>query len=315
MARFSRPRGSSCITFFAVDESITIHDILSTMPQATKKKAASRAIQTELQATIAFAAFDTSDIFERGEGLKQKEIKRILSDHYFGRSNDPDSVGLADQCLGGLNQFSFLFDKEDLPLQTDTNSTGVDSDSLPYRLVLKPTFHCQGEMTKIFVGSPRSGGITRAFLTSKNLSNPIDVSPETLHRHALDVLKNAKKALSLVTSPNCPFHDGKDPSGHKYDDYLLYLRQGMFKLLKGKTHLVDDDTQCLAINLTGNDDDEEEGSESPASVEGDNNNENIMPDNYFFRGFFAFAMWGHMAPQGGEPFKSFAMTTGRACPN
>ena len=49
------------------------------MPQATKKKAASRAIQTELQATIAFAAFDTSDIFERGEGLKQKEIKRILS--------------------------------------------------------------------------------------------------------------------------------------------------------------------------------------------------------------------------------------------
>ena len=48
-----------------------------------------------------------------------------------------------------------------------------------------------------------------SMLTRKNLSNPIDISSETLFRHAKDVEANAKKAFALCTSALSPYKDFK----------------------------------------------------------------------------------------------------------
>ena len=71
-------------------------------------------------------------------------------------------------------------------------------------------------------------------LTRKNLSNPIDISAETLLRHAKDVEANAKKAFSICTADNSPYKDfnGTFSSGTTWENYIEWVRVEMFKLLE-----------------------------------------------------------------------------------
>lgn len=71
-----------------------------------------------------------------------------------------------DQFLKGANQFNQLF-------QCNSGEDTKKPLMIPFEL------HCE-EGIHIFVGKDR-GGITRALLTSKNLTNPQDISEETLY--------------------------------------------------------------------------------------------------------------------------------------
>ena len=79
----------------------------------------------------------------------------------------------------------------------------------------------------IFVGKE---GIGRSLLTSKNLSNPQDISGETLYRHAKEVEANCKKALALCLQVDSPWKgfDGHYPSGKTWFDYIEWIRKEMY---------------------------------------------------------------------------------------
>jgi hypothetical protein len=51
----------------------------------------------------------------------------------------------------------------------------------------------------------------------------------------MEILKNCKKALSVVMAPGSPYKDyigtGNLPSGMAFEDYLMIVRKGMFKML------------------------------------------------------------------------------------
>ena len=67
-----------------------------------------------------------------------------------------------------------------------------------------------GEWT-IYANKP--DGITKALLTAKNLSNPVDVSVSTIMRGAKEVLKNGQKALACAKDSESDYKDGSLPSG------------------------------------------------------------------------------------------------------
>ena len=76
-------------------------------------------------------------------------------------------------------------------------------------------------------------------------------------RHAKDVEKNAKKALSLCLSEESPYRDynGSFPSGHNWDSYIEWVRQEMYRLLE--TEVVedsDDDPDDISSTVSGEED-------------------------------------------------------------
>jgi len=102
-----------------------------------------RALQSELQATIAFRAYDSEQVFEGGESMKKKDVANIIAKKYFGQQDDPDHLSLVDKFLGGMQEFASLFDQEELPSKTTKTATvTLAADQPSYCLVLKPTLHC-----------------------------------------------------------------------------------------------------------------------------------------------------------------------------
>ena len=73
------------------------------------------------------------------------------------------------------------------------------------------------------------GCINTALLTSKNLTNYVDISPLTLFQHAKDVEANFKKAYAICVRDDSPYKDlkGLYPSGHNRDSYLEWIREEM----------------------------------------------------------------------------------------
>ena len=272
-----------------------------------------RALQSELQATIAFRAYDSEQVYEGGESMKKKDIANIIAKKYFGQQDNPDHLSLVDKFLGGMQEFASLFDQEELPSKTTQTATvPLDGDHPPCCLVLKPTLHCLPNGKKISITlQPGMGGIDRSLLTRKNLKNCEDISAPVLLSKCEDVMKNCKKALSIVLSKDSPFKEGQlPPSGMNYFDYLQYVREKMYIMLKGKPVFVDENEYAVVQQEEDDDDTPTDGGATSTNTEEDNEPD-AMPETYIFRGFFAFALWGPIVPEGNDIYKSRALTTGK----
>ena len=178
----------------------------------------SKRLQSEMQATIAFACYDNDEVLKDGKGMnKNSQMKKIHDLYMPSVPEDKVRMCFVDQFLKGANQFKGLF---------ECNS---DEDT-PKALTIPYELH-RDEESRIFVGSD-CGGITRTLLTSKNLTNPQDISGATLYRHAKEVEANSKKALALCLSHDSPWKDfdGHYPSGKTWFDYLEWLRVEMYRV-------------------------------------------------------------------------------------
>ena len=187
------------------------------------------------------------------------------------------------------------------------------------------------------------GCINVSMLTRKNLSNPIDISAETLLRHAKDVEANAKKAFAICTSENSPYKDfnGTFASGTTWENYIEWVRVEMFKMLeKDKVYEVfdeDDPDAMPQISIDGtnqeedegqktddsrneneveedylpeeDEDDDEEGSKAVEAVVINEDQDEVVPYDWSFKGFIVFALWGFIPIPGGEKYKSLLMSS------
>jgi hypothetical protein len=104
----------------------------------------------------------------------------------------------------------------------------------------------------------------------------------------MDMLKNCKKALSVVAAPHSPYKDyigtGNLPSGMAFEDYLMFVRRVMFKMLVNASGASDFDSSTTETTESGILDDEN----IPHTPE--------LMGSWYFAGYFVFALLGPIVP-------------------
>ena len=250
-------------------------------------------IMKELQRTASFWAYNT--VHTSGNSKAQNAIKELVSKRYFGDPKDKDSMGYAEQLVKGLNAFASMYEPRldhDDELRTTMPAMGLDC------LTMRRQFHCSSDLI-VCSANPNDEGINMAVLSSKALSNRGQLSPNNIFKNAKMVEQNGRKALALVQRSE--FKDGKLPSGKNYKDYLLFLREAMYKELVCTT----------VVDGKGSDDEgstaSADGNPTPAA----NNNNSEMKEDWFFPGYISFALWGPIMPDdAGSQYKAEAFFSG-----
>jgi hypothetical protein len=255
--------------------SVEISEVLASTIQNNVKFAGGATLQKELQGFAAFVAYEL--VFQAGTN-KKASLTTSLHDYYFGKPNDPTSVGLVSQLIAGTDIFSGLFEK--VP--------STFSESSTTELVMLPHLHCLGSDTRITVGGKH--GINLSLMTSTTLKNPTHIAKRTLDSRAKEHLQNCKKALAFVKSQQSPYKQsvgcGLLPSGQTLSNYYLYVRQKMF---------ADENPKKMVCTGDGTKDQEVL--------------ENMMPQNWTFSGFITFALLGPIVPDEMLQYRSKLMRT------
>ena len=110
-----------------------------------------------MQATIAFACYDSDEVLKHGKGMNKNSQKGKMLDLYMPSDcedkvrKDKRRMCYVDQFLKGANQFKGLF-------QCKSEENAPNALTIPYEL------H-RDEGSCIFVGAD-CGGITQTLLTS-----------------------------------------------------------------------------------------------------------------------------------------------------
>ena len=86
--------------------------------------------------------------------------------------------------------------------------------------------------------------------------------------------------------------DGTFPSGTNYEDYSLWIRREMYYVVN--TVPIEDVIDEDIINLADDEEVDDDGGDS------DDDDGIVMPDDKYFKGFFAFALFGYIPPSGGD---------------
>ncbi|KAG7361458.1 hypothetical protein IV203_036559 [Nitzschia inconspicua] len=233
------------------------------------------AIMKEMQRTIAFRCYNHV-VLTSGNCKGTKKLQAKVHELYFGRNNDDDNIGFYQQCMDGTMAFASLYDRTQDVTRGGTTTT----------LTLKQYLHCTEE-TIIVSTNAKDQGINAAVLCSKGTSNRAVLTARRIWDLANQVEQNWKKALAIVQMSD--YKDGNLPSGKTYEDYLLFVREAMYKEAKTKeaVDIVDDDDY---------DDDYEEEEEEELHVDPAAN----MPENWIFPGYMAFALYGPIMPPGSD---------------
>ena len=269
---------------------------------------------TELQCTIAYGAYDSKDIVGAGQSSTGGMLMDKMAEIYFPSTDKDDPrVSHVELFLGRSQKYKYLFNEGDKGIPT-----------IPENL-----HRLKGKEISI-----DDDCINQSMLTRKNLSNPIDVSPKTLLRHAKDVEANAKIAFGICTSDSSPYKkfNGTFASGTNWETYIEWVRQEMYKdLVLGSDKVLeindnddpdsiqsvsveDDENENDVVENSNNDGNAKDGKEN--SEEGDDtvveatvvpDDEYDVPYDWMFKGFLAFALWGYIPIPGGEKYKSLLM--------
>ncbi|KAI2506296.1 hypothetical protein MHU86_8126 [Fragilaria crotonensis] len=201
-------------------------------------------VHKELQGFAAFVAYQ--QCHHSGGSVTKSMLEASIAEQYFGNTSNSDSIGLAEQLVGGIGIFGGLYHQSGTsfeyltPLRHDHRTTNpppllLNTTSARSTLVMKPSLHCLGGHITIPVGG--TNGISLPLLLQSKLhttaSNPDDhIKPRTLFTRAQEVVKNGKKALACVMAPDSPYKDyiktGNLPSGMTHDDYLQFVRERMY---------------------------------------------------------------------------------------
>ena len=284
-----------------------------------KKFPFTKRFQTKLQSLVAYSAYDTEELSGAGSSLNVMTLIDLMKVLYFPPTNKKDDrVSHVERLLERNGKYKHLFEEGEKGLPT-----------------IHEKFH-RMEGKEIYIGD---GCIDLSMLTRKNLTNMVDVSGETLWRHAKDVEKNCKKALSLCQSDECPYKDynGTFQSGHNWDQYLEWVRVEMYNLLETEIDEISLDPDDIPSTVDGDVEEEEddglnaeknkeeaielekEGPENKESIgtkESDKDKEDnsycelvkdAVPHDWYFKGYLAFALWGFIPAPGGEAYKSLLM--------
>jgi hypothetical protein len=261
-------------------------------------------ILKELQATIAFACFDSPSLIRRGASMAEAQIESMMSQIYYGDDTkgapDPDLILFEDQLILGLSKFKGLYTRSVLE--------GPNAESGVVQLSIPEILHRHKNL-QIYVGE---GSIEKKLLSQKSLHvTDTKISGRTLHGMAKTVLKNCKKMMAIVKRKDSPYKDGRFPSGSNWEDYILWCliemgkecdREEAEKIDSAPKEAVAEKVLTVNDKGTGG---EEQGEGKPAPVVagiGTSNSfsaeeEDRHPNKKFFKcgsGFIAWALWGHI---------------------
>ena len=284
-----------------------------------KKFPFTKRFQTKLQSLVAYGAYNTEEMSGAGSSSNVLTLIDLMKVLYFPPTNKKDDrVSHIERLLERNGKYSHLFEEGEKGIPT-----------------IHEKFH-RLEGKEIYIGD---GCIDLSMLTRKNLTNMVDVSGEMLWRHAKDVEKNCKKALSLCQSDECPYKDyyGTFQSGHNWDQYLEWVRVEMYNLLETEIDELSLDPDDIPSTVDGDVEEEEddglneeknneetievgkddpENTESIATKESNKDKEessfcesvkDSVPHDWYFKGYLAFALWGFIPAPGGEEYKSLLM--------
>ena len=258
----------------------------------------SRVLLKELQATIAFACFDSPSLIQRGTSLSEAAIEDVLSSIYYGDDKngalDPDMITYVDQFMLGLKKFKGLYTRS---LQAGSNGASGEV------LLSIPEFLHRHKNFLVFVGS---GSIEKAILSQKSVALSSEkVSGRTLVRMSKTVVCNCKKMMAIVKAKGSPYRDGEFPSGTNWEDYILWCLVAMGKECDREDAAKIDSVAKKANGLCGlvGIEDEEGQSEgvlltnlsSDSLLSSGDRESNNYADATFFKcgvGFLAWALWG-----------------------
>jgi hypothetical protein len=193
----------------------------------------------------------------------------------FGNDNKPEEEALCSVDQSGLNKFQGLY--------TATTPEQHPQAGVEVVLLMLPFVHQQGAI-HIFVGE---GSIEKQFLLRKSLVNKSAIiTGRTLLRLAKEVLCNCKKMMAIATSSTSPYKDGNFPSGTNWDDYARWCLKSMYQNEEQQTR------NKKQADLSFNDEqpqenDKEDGEQTPDAG-------NNCPQGYFFKGYLAWSLWGHI---------------------
>lgn len=301
-------------------------------------------LQKELQGFAAFVAYQ--DVVNRGDSITKESQQDWMGDAYFGDPTDSDSIGFAEQVVKGIGIFGGLYTAVDCSVEVcgdadddgsissiggGSTSTGSTGTSTVY--TLKPYLHCLGAHTRIVRGSPF--GINKELMHRKGLNGDTIKSREpvayrTLYKRAMEMLKNCKKALSVVMAPNSPYKNyigtGNLPSGMAFEDYLMFVRKGMFKMLvedvavvvpiDSNTTTTPSDTHALspASSYNAPPSSVNAMTTSEGSVLDDDSVTHVPPSafilgSWYFSGYFVFALLGPIVPPNMTSYRAELLMT------
>jgi hypothetical protein len=268
---------------------------------ASKKALASATWQKEIQRAIAVSAWDQ---ITGKDTMPATQLQLKLFKLYHGDDDDPHSIALTSQCLGGVNQFAHLWERVEL----ENNAAGNEQRSDGVNLVLKS-------------GTLRSSSVRFVAGTAFTMTS-ISASSQQDNACALDgraifsakelVLKSLKKALAFAKM-YCEKGDAfpKLPSGKTEEDFDLFILKKMYLAENKKEYLVDP-TSAVESSPASASVSNVESSPDDAST---NDVINVadaygsafsaqeedalagMTADYIFPGWVAFKCFGPMAPE------------------
>jgi hypothetical protein len=159
-----------------------------------------------------------------------------------------------------MNAFEPMYDKE------EDVAKGV------INLTMKNMFHC---LDVVIVSSPNpcDKGINMAVLSSKSPKNRVQLTLRAVW-DSQDYRKEGKKALALVQLSE--YRDRNLPSGKTYENYLLWLREAMYRHFKGSAKENDDEDDASSTQSTS------------SAVDGNPDADSASPemyDSWFFAGY------------------------------
>ena len=83
------------------------------MPHVSRKVLLPKRLQTELQASIAFACYDSDSALQSGDSIRVKQLTQLIFDQYMpGTSSDNDEMSQVELFLSGLGAYKYLFEIE-----------------------------------------------------------------------------------------------------------------------------------------------------------------------------------------------------------
>jgi hypothetical protein len=250
--------------------------------------------------------------------MRESTIESLMAKYCYGdpeQSKDSEILTYVDQFLHGLNKLSGLYETG--------ASRELDQQDV---LTMLPALHCQNGLN-IYVGE---GSIDKELLCRKSLLNTSQqISGRTLLRLAKEVLCNCKKMMALVTGTASPYKNGTFPSGMTWDDYARWCLSAFHHsecgVSKSYVHFgeeskdeqradevtVDAETTKMSSSTSALDENSDATAmqqdyiqQSQLPVLPSNNTDPLsplpsVPTGYFFKGYLAWCLWGHIpvAPQ------------------
>jgi hypothetical protein len=244
--------------------------------------------------------------------MKVAEQEKELYEIYHGTKTE-DSIGMAKKFYMGTEMFEGIYEEV------------TDPVSLESYKVLKSIFHCTESIYKCSANIPNAINMTN--LTANNSTDRSLLSGRAIYLNAKKVEAAGKKVLAQVMKST----KYKDPnikvSGEQWEDYLKYCRYMMMKEAEKTINLVDaEEEDAAAANNTtaaakdtaaatkGEEEKEKEDeNKKPAAVLTEDEIQEAVKDwsgyGGTFKGYMAWALWGHIPKPGLEAYKSIKFST------